>query len=157
MIEYRRRFLAGSSAATLLSSLIGLGLLTPTRAIAGTWNKTAFRAPNITEALSIYGGSNASPSRDIVISAPEVAENGAKVEIEITCHLPGTHSLAIFADKNPTPLCAELAFSPNMLPYTRIQVKLAESTRVRVIAKTQEGKTHVTFREIKVTLGGCGV
>ena len=28
--------------------------------------------------------------------------------------------------------------------------------RLRVVARTADGKTHVAWREIKVTLGGCG-
>jgi sulfur-oxidizing protein SoxY len=49
-----------------------------------------------------------------------------------------------------------LEFAPNVLPWCRLQVKLAESTRLRVIVRTEDGKNHVAFREIKVTLGGCG-
>ena len=59
------------------------------------------------------------------------------------------------ADKNPLPLCAELEFGDNALPYTKIQIKLAESMRIRAVARTADGKNHVAFRDIKVTLSGC--
>ena len=91
-----------------------------------------------------------------MIAAPEIAENGAKVEVEITSNLANTRSLAIFADKNPMPMCSAIEFSGPVLPYLRAQLKLSESTRIRAIAKTADGKSHVAFREIKVTLGGCG-
>lgn len=156
MQEYRRKLLAGSSSAALLSPFLGLGLLSPGKVIAAEWQKNIFTARNINDALKAYGSTNASESRDITIAAPEIAENGAKVEVEITCSIPKTRSLAVFADKNPTPLCSEIEFSPNAMPFARIQIKLGESTRIRVIAKTQDGKSHVAFREIKVTLGGCG-
>lgn len=155
MLELRRKLLKGSSAL-LLSPLIGSGLLTPTALLAAEWNRNAFTARTINDALKAYAGTGATESRDIVISAPEIAENGAKVEIDISSNLPNTRTLAVFADKNPMPLCASLDFSGAALPYVRVQLKLAETTRIRAIAKTADGKTYITFREVKVTLGGCG-
>lgn len=155
MHELRRRLLKGSATA-LLMPLLGSGLLLPGRALAGEWNRPAFTAHHVAEALKAMGMANAAESRDIVINAPEIAENGAKVDIEISSNLPGTRSLTVFADKNPMPLSATLEFTGNALPYARLQLKMAESTRLRVVAKTAEGKSHVAFRDIKVTLGGCG-
>lgn len=156
MLELRRKLLKGGASATLLSPLLGSGLLTPTTVLATEWNKSAFTARNVGEALKAYGAANAVESRDIIINAPEIAENGAKVEVEISSNLPNTRSLAIFADKNPMPLCASIDISGNALPYLRAQLKLAETTRIRAVAKSVDGKTHVAFREIKVTIGGCG-
>jgi len=156
MFELRRRLLKGGSVATLLSPLVGTGLLTPTGVFATEWNRNAFAARNINDALKAYGSANTTESRDILINAPEIAENGAKVEIEISSNIENTRSLAIFADKNPTPLAAIMEFSGPALPYARVQLKLAETTRVRTMVKTLDGKTYVAFREIKVTLGGCG-
>lgn len=156
MLELRRKLLKGGALATLLSPLLGTGLLIPTGVLAVEWNRNAFTAPNINDALKAYGSTTATESRDILINAPEIAENGAKIEVDITCNIANTRSLAIFADKNPIPLCAIIEFSGTALPYARIQLKLAETTRVRTVIKTQDGKTHVAFREIKVTLGGCG-
>lgn len=155
MLELRRKLLKGSSAL-LLSPLIGSGLLMPTALLAAEWNRNAFTARTINDALKAYASSGATESRDIVISAPEIAENGAKVEIDISSNLPNTRTLAVFADKNPMPLCASLDFSGAALPYVRVQLKLAETTRIRAIAKTADGKTYIAFREVKVTLGGCG-
>lgn len=155
MNELRRKLLRGSSAA-LLTPLLGTGLLLPGRVVAAEWNKTAFTARNVNDALKAWGAANAAESRDIVIQAPEIAENGAKVEIDITSQVPATRSIAVFADKNPMPLCAALEFSGNAVAYCRVQVKLAETTRVRAVARAADGKTYVAFREIKVTLGGCG-
>jgi len=156
MFKLRRRLLKGGSVATLLSPLVGTGLLTPTGVFATEWNRNAFAARNINDALKAYGSANTTESRDILINAPEIAENGAKVEIEISSNIENTRSLAIFADKNPTPLAAIMEFSGPALPYARVQLKLAETTRVRTMVKTLDGKTYVAFREIKVTLGGCG-
>lgn len=156
MNELRRKLLRGSSAAALLTPLLGTGLLLPARVIAAEWNRSAFTARNVNDALKAWGAANAAESRDIVIQAPEIAENGAKVEIDVTSQVPATRSIAVFADRNPMPLCAALEFSSNAVPYCRVQLKLAETTRVRAVVKAADGKTHVAFREIKVTLGGCG-
>ena len=156
MVELRRSLLKGGASAALLASLLGTGLLRPTAALAAEWNRNAFTARTINDALKAYGSANATESRDIAITAPEISENGAKVEIEITSNLANTRSLGVFADKNPMPMCATIEFSGSALPYARVQLKLAETTRLRAVVKTADGKTHVAFREIKVTLGGCG-
>lgn len=156
MNELRRKLLKGGSTAVLLAPWIGTGLLLPSRVIAAEWNKTAFTARSVGEALKTWGAANAAESRDIVVSAPEIAENGAKVEVDITSQVPATRSIAVFADRNPMPLCAAIEFSGGALPYCRVQIKLAETTRVRAVVKAADGKTYVAFREIKVTLGGCG-
>lgn len=140
----------------MLSPLLGAGLLVPTSVLAADWNKNAFTARSVSDALKAYGSANPTETRDIVINAPEIAENGAKVEIEVTSNIANTRSLAVFADKNPMPLCSAIEFSGPVLPYVREQLKLSETTRIRVVAKTGDGKSHVAFREIKVTLGGCG-
>jgi sulfur-oxidizing protein SoxY len=156
MIELRRKFLKGAASAALLSPLLGTGLLIPTSVLAADWHKNAFTARNVSDALKAYGSANAAESRDITINAPEIAENGAKVEVEITSNIANTRSLAIFADKNPMPMCSAIEFSGPVLPYVRAQLKLSETTRIRAVAKTADGKSYVAFREIKVTLGGCG-
>ena len=156
MMEFRRKLLKGGTSLALLAPLLGTGLLAPTRVLAADWKRDAFSARNASDALKLAGITSPIESRDIVINAPEIAENGAKVELEITSNLANTRRLLVFADKNPMPLCADLGFSGAALPYAKVQLKMAETMRVRAIAKTADGKSHVAYREIKVTLGGCG-
>lgn len=155
MLELRRRLLKGSAAA-LLPPLLGSGLLTARGVFAAERPSNPFTARTVGEALKAFGAAGAAETRDIVINAPEIAENGAKVDIEIISNLADTRTLAVFADRNPMPLCAALDFSEAALPYARLQLKLAETTRLRVVARTGDGKQHVAIREVKVTLGGCG-
>lgn len=156
MIELRRKLLKGGTAAALLAPWLGTGLLVPGRVLAAEWNRAAFTARTIGDALKAYGAAAATESRDLLIVGPEIAENGAKVEVEITSQIPGTRNIAVFADKNPMPLCAAIDFAGAALPYCRLQLKLAETTRVRAVVRAGDGKSHVAFREIRVTLGGCG-
>lgn len=156
MNQLRRRLLRGGISLAMMVPWLGSGLLVPSRVLAAEWNRPAFTARNVADALKSYGAAGAAESRDIVISAPEIAENGAKVEIEIASQIPATRSIAVFADKNPMPLCATLEFSGNALPFCRVQLKLAETTRIRAVVRAGDGKTYVAFRDVKVTLGGCG-
>lgn len=156
MNELRRKFLRGGTAAALIAPWLGSGLLLPRAVLATEWQRAAFTAKTVNDALKAYGATGAAESRDIQISAPEIAENGGKVEVEILVQLAGARSLALFADRNPLPLCATLDFTPPALPYAKLQLKLAESTRLRAVARSTDGKTYVAFRDVKVTLGGCG-
>jgi sulfur-oxidizing protein SoxY len=156
MNQLRRRLLRGGTSLAMMVPWLGSGLLVPSRVLAAEWNRPAFTARNVADALKSHGAAGAAESRDIVISAPEIAENGAKVEIEIASQIPATRSIAVFADKNPMPLCATLEFSGNALPFCRLQLKLAETTRIRAVVRAGDGKTYVAFRDVKVTLGGCG-
>lgn len=156
MNELRRKFLRGGTAAALIAPWLGSGLLLPRTVLATEWQRAAFTAKTVNDALKAYGAAGAAESRDIQISAPEIAENGGKVEVEILVQLAGARSLALFADRNPLPLCATLDFTPPALPYAKLQLKLAESTRLRAVARSTDGKTYVAFRDVKVTLGGCG-
>lgn len=156
MNNLRRKLLTGGASAALIAPWLGTGLLVPISASAAEWQRHAFSVRTVQDALKSYGASTAAETRDIKIVAPEIAENGAKVDVEIICNLSAVRSLALFADKNPMPLCSIIEFLPPAIPYVREQIKLMESTRIRAVARTADGRYHVAFREIKVTLGGCG-
>jgi sulfur-oxidizing protein SoxY len=130
--------------------------LKPVRVLAAEWPRAAFAATSIGESLKAYTAQNSLESRDIVISTAEITENGAQVPIEVLSNIPGNQSIAVFVEKNPMPLAASLNFTNGALPQVRLQLKMAESSRVRVVVKTADGKTYHANREVKVTLGGCG-
>jgi len=141
---------AGAIAAGLAA-----GLLNPIAALAATWNKDAFGAKSAADALKGIGAADASPSGDIVIEAPQIAENGAVVPIEITSKIPGTTSIAVLVDKNPYPLVAKFDFMEGALPFVKVNAKMGQTSGVRVVA-TAGGKHYAATKEIKVTIGGCG-
>ena len=130
------------------------GLALPLRALAA-WNKEAFQAKTAADALKNLGIASSAESKDVLIDAPQIAENGAVVPIEITSNVPNTKSIAIVIDKNPFPLAAKFDFSEGAAPYVKVNVKLGESSLVRVLAEAG-GKFYSASREIKVTIGGCG-
>ena len=137
-----------------LLGIVAAGLLKPWAAFAA-WNKEAFGASSAPEALKGIGAASATPSKEIVIEAPEIAENGAVVPIEITSKLAGTSSIAVVVDKNPFPLVGKFDFLEGAVPFVKLNVKMGETSDVRVIAQAG-GKSYVATKQIKVTIGGCG-
>lgn len=156
MNPLRRTLLKSAGATGAVGALLAAGLLQPTRVLAADWSRQAFSATNFKESLKAWGAESSSETRDITINAAEISENGAQVPIEIISHVAGTQSIAVFVEKNPMPLAASFSFSNGALAQVRVQLKMAESSRVRVTARTADGKTYHASREIKVILGGCG-
>ena len=91
----------------------------------------------------------------MVIEAPQIAENGAVVPIEIVSNVPGTTSIVVLIEKNPFPLAGVFEFMDGALPFVRLNVKMGETSDVRVIAEAG-GRRYTATKEIKVTIGGCG-
>lgn len=151
----RRRLLRSGGATAALVALAAAGLLKPGRVLAAEWQRDAFTATTFAGALKAHAAASSTESRDIVMTAPDVAENGAQVVVEIASNLPGSQSISVFAEKNPMPLAASVQFANGALPQLRIPLKLAETMRVRAVVKTADGKIWHAQREIKVTLGGC--
>ncbi|WP_153161702.1 thiosulfate oxidation carrier protein SoxY [Zoogloea sp. 1C4] len=151
----RRSFLQGFGNAALLAGLVGAGVLRPTRALAVDFNRSAFDSKNLADALRLIGATAAEASRDIVLKAPEIAENGSAVPIEVISQIPGTTRLSVLVDKNPFPLALQFNFAPGAAARFQAKLKMAESSRLRIVALAG-GKHYTVFREVKVTVGGCG-
>jgi sulfur-oxidizing protein SoxY len=137
-----------------LLAFLGLLLAKPLSVLAA-WNEQAFAAKTAADALKGIGAGGATPSKDIVIEAPQIAENGAVVPIEISSNLPGTTAIAVLIEKNPFPLAGRFEFKEGALPFVKLNVKMGETSDVRVVAFAG-GKQYAATREIKVTIGGCG-
>ena len=137
-----------------LVAALALTLVRPLAALAA-WNKEAFGAKNPGDALKGLGIANATPSNEVTIDAPQIAENGAVVPIEISSAIPGTTALIVLLEKNPFPLTARFDFKEGALPFVKLNVKMAETADVRVLAEAG-GKYYFAKQEIKITVGGCG-
>jgi sulfur-oxidizing protein SoxY len=151
-MEIRRRNLL--KAAATAGALLVAGLLRPVAALAA-WSKEAFGAKNLADAMKSLGATGAAPSAEIAIEAPQIAENGSVVPIEITSKLAGTTAIAVLIEKNPFPLAGKFNFSEGALPYAKLNVKMGETSEIRVIAWAG-GKAYSAHQEVKVTIGGCG-
>ena len=154
MNTLRRNVLKGAGSASAVAVAVAAGLMKPT-AVMAAWNKTAFEAKSTDEAMKSLGATGAIDSKAITIKAPDIAENGAVVPVEVTSTLPNTTKIAIIAEKNGTPLAGSYEFSNGAAGYVSTRIKMGNTSLVRAVV-TAGGKTYTAAKEVKVTIGGCG-
>jgi len=131
------------------------GLLGPSGAWAQAWNKAAFETKNLADTVKAMGGSAPTESKDIVISSPDIAENGAVVPFTVSSRLPKTESIALLIDKNPNALAASFDIPAGTEAGVTTRVKMGQTSNVTALVKA-DGKYYYTTKEVKVTIGGCG-
>lgn len=130
-------------------------LMKPLHALAAEWNKIGFDAKTLPEALKGAGAQNAVESKDIVIKAPDIAENSAVVPVEVHCRIAGAQMISLFADNNPQPLIAQFVIGEGVEPYISTRIKMGDTGNIRVVVLAS-GKNYTATKEVKVTIGGCG-
>jgi sulfur-oxidizing protein SoxY len=144
--------LAGSMAAL---AVVGASALRSAGAWAATWNKAAFESKAIADTLKSLGAGTPAESRDIAITAPDIAENGAVVPIAVTSRIPGTQQISIIAEKNPFPLAATFDVANGGEGYVSTRIKMGQTSDVWAVVKA-DGKFYAAKKEVKITVGGCG-
>lgn len=95
------------------------------------------------------------------ILAPDLAENGASVPIEvpeIKVPVAGAYvrELRIYVHTDLVKPIATFRFEREMVPMASLRIKLAESATVQVYALLSNGEVLSGSKQIKVTIGGCG-
>ena len=148
----RREMLARS--ASVAAALAGLGLL-PQAAMAN-WSQAAFEAKTMAELMKALGNSGPAESKDVTITGPDIAENGAVVPVGAATTLPGVKRLLLLVEKNPNMLAAMFDVTDAVEPSISTRVKMGQSSNVFAVAITGDNKVLYAAKEIKVTLGGCG-
>lgn len=151
-MSMNRRTVVKAIAAS--GALIGLGAMMPRVAVAA-WNKDAFNAKSQADALNALYGSAAEASADVMLKAPDIAENGAVVPVSVESKLANVESMAIFVEQNPTPLAAEFGIPAGTSADVSTRVRMGKTTNVTAVVKAG-GKTYSATKEVKVTIGGCG-
>lgn len=154
MNALRRNVLKGATGAGAVAVAVAAGLLKPTQALAA-WNKDAFESKNMGDAMKGLSVSAPADSKDISIKAPDIAENGAVVPVEVASAIAGTTSIALFAEKNITPLVGRYDLAGGTQGYISTRIKMGQTALVRAVV-TAGGKTYTAAKEVKVTIGGCG-
>jgi sulfur-oxidizing protein SoxY len=145
----RRKFL------TWCSGLAIAALLLPKLAWAAVWNKPAFETTKLSEALQQLGARDIKQSQAIKLTAPDKAENGAIVQIEVISEIPNTESIAILVEKNPTPLIAHFKFAEGTESFVITRIKMAETSDITVLVKV--GNQFFTqTKNVIVLENGCG-
>ncbi len=151
----RRSFLKLTAGAGALTAATAAGLLKTGQVWAAAWNKAGFESKAAADALKSLGASNLIDSKDITITAPDIAENGAVVPVAVISKIPNTQSISIIAEKNPFPLAATFDLSGGSESYVSTRIKMGQTSNMRVVVKA-DGKFYTAAKEVKVTIGGCG-
>ncbi len=146
-----RRALLKSAGA--FGVLIAAGVISPADVLAADV-QSGFDAKNLADALRILGGT-AADSKEITITTPDIAENGAVVPVSVSTTLAGTTDIYLFVEKNPNPMAAVFMIPADTEPMVQTRLKMGQSTNVLVVVKAG-GKLYSATKETKVTLGGCG-
>ena len=149
LINSKRRQLLG-----LISASLATALLLPIRAMAAIWNKAAFDAIKIDDATKNLEINAEIPSKDIEIIAPDRAENGAIVQLEVTSRIPNTEAIAIFVEKNPTALIGNFMFSNGAMPQIVTRIKMAETSDIKIIVKAGN-QYYSNAKNVVVLESGC--
>ncbi len=154
MNALRRNVLKSAAGAGTVAVAVAAGLMKPTLALAGA-PRSAFEAKNVGDALKGMGTTAPADSKDIAIKAPDIAENGAVVPVEVTSSIAGTTTIAILAEKNASPLVADFDLSGGAQGFVSTRIKMGQTSLIRAVV-TAGGKSYTAAKEVKVTIGGCG-
>ena len=138
-----------------VAALLGAAGLLPATALAA-WTQAAFDAKNLADAIKALGGNAPAESKDVTLTAPDIAENGAVVPVACACALAGVKRLLLLVEKNPNTLSAVFDVSDAVEPSFATRVKMGQSSNVFAVAMMGDGKVLFAQKEVKVTLGGCG-
>jgi sulfur-oxidizing protein SoxY len=150
----RRQVLKGAGAAGVVSVAIAAGLLKSTDVFAA-YNKAGFDTKDVGAAMASAGGASAVASADVVVKAPDIAENGAVVPVEVISNIAGTTRIAIVGEKNSQPLIADFTFSNGGVGYVSTRIKMGATSNIVGVVHAG-GKAFKGHKEVKVTIGGCG-
>lgn len=146
-----------SHSAKVAAMLASLGMLPSlAQAQAAAYNSAAFDAKNMADLAKALGGSAPAESKDVTVTGPDIAENGAVVPIGAASSLPGVKRLLILIEKNPSLMAAMFDVTDAIETNLATRVKMGQSSNVYAVAVMADGKMLFAQKEVKVTLGGCG-
>ncbi len=148
-----RRALLSHSAK--VAALLASGGFLPLFAHAA-YNPQAFEVKTMAELVKLLGGSSPTESKDVAVTGPDIAENGAVVPIGVSTTLAGAKRLLLLVEKNPSVLAAMFDVSDAVDANFSTRVKMGQSSNVYAVAMMGDGKVLFAQKEVKVTLGGCG-
>lgn len=148
-MQAARRILLKAGAALALLTVLPKALL------AAAWPQKAFLSTDGRQALTaLLGTDQTIPSNQITLNVPEIAENGAVVPVTISTTLKNVESISVVVENNPRPLVVNFELVSRALPEISTRIKMAETTQVMAVVKTDTG-IYSTSKNVKVTLGGC--
>jgi sulfur-oxidizing protein SoxY len=109
----------------------------------------------VEDMIADFTGGTAPTEGDLVLIAPEIAENGNAVGIEVSC--PGADEIRLLAPANPNPEVCTFHFGPlSGAQDASIRIRMAETQEIIALAKMPDGSFRQATALVRVTIGGCG-
>ena len=152
----RRDFLASGAGATALGMVTASGISPAHAQTAPGWHKAAFDAKSFADAAKAVGAiSMPVESKELILQAPEIAENGNVVRVVAQSRMANTTQISFIVEKNPSALAAIFNISEGTDANVSTNLKMGQSSNVYALARVGD-KYFYAVKEVKVTLGGCG-
>ena len=151
----RREFINHGSAVMALAAASGLIAMPSFAQNVVGWNKNAFEGKSLNDVVKAMGGAPATLSSDVILTAPEIAENGNVVRMGVEAKMAGASMIALLVEKNPNVLSASFDVITGSDASFSTNVKMGQTSNVYALAKVGD-KYFYAVKEVKVTLGGCG-
>jgi sulfur-oxidizing protein SoxY len=157
-MQTRRQVITTSAhvAAHVAALLAAAGATALPGLAQAAWTAPAFDAKSMADAAKALGGGAPVESKDITVTGPDIAENGAVVPVGCSTTLPGVKRMLLLVEKNPSVLAAVFDVTDSVDANFLARVKMGQSSNVFAVALMADGKVLYAGKEIKVTLGGCG-
>lgn len=165
--------------ASALALAVGAGLIKPTDLFAAApgwgedWNGAVYSAKSLEAFVLAMNGDTTTPNTsrtvvnrgkvpglgpakegELLLEAPELAENGTNVPVTVTSLIPDTDFIALIADHNPNPVVVGFNVLPVNEPRYSVRIKVAETSSLVAVARAK-GQWYYTLRDITVMIGGC--
>lgn len=141
--------------SALVAGLLAAALPLSAQAQAA-FNRAAFDAKSMDEMLKALGLGKPTESKEVTLTGPDIAENGAVVPLGVASSAAGVKRLLLLVEKNPNILAASFDVSDAVEASMSTRVKMGQTSNVFAVAITGDNKVLFAQKEVKVTLGGCG-
>lgn len=177
-MDSRRRDLM--RVASALSLALGSGLLTPAQVFGANrwgsdWNGAVYSARSLEAFVRAMQGDTTTPNEvrtvtrsergkvaglseaaegQLMIDAPELAENGTNVPVTVRSNIAQTDFIALIADLNPYPVCVGFNVLSVNDPGFSVRIKVAKSSNLVAVARADD-RFYYALRDITVMIGGC--
>ena len=152
----RRQILTRSAQVAAMLATLGLLPGLAQAQAAAAYNTAAFDAKTMADLMKALGAAAPVESKDVTITGPDIAENGAVVPVGASTALPGVKRMLLLVEKNPSMLSAMFDVSDAVDANFSTRVKMGQSSNVFAVALMADGRVLYASKEVKVTLGGCG-
>ncbi len=142
----------------VLGSGAGLGAVV----VAGGAFVGAAHAGTGEELIAKFTGGASATSGKITLGAPEIAENGNTVPIEVSVEsamsaAEHVSEVLVVATGNPSPEVVTFKFTPaSGTAKASTRIRLAKTQELVAVAKMSDGSFFTDSKTVKVTIGGCG-